>query len=376
MGHSDIPARRPRGEWHRPRDERSGADDEWSPSYDRAVDPTALLASAGADLEDLAARADGRRAAQVGEAVTYVVNRNLDPAVVAGPGADPDRVPALVAEAVALGATEVCLQGGLPAGSPFADELALLRAVRAGDEGVHVHALRPPEVDAAAARAGLTVPAFLAAARTAGLGSLPGTAAQVLDDGVRARLAPPGVAPPPVASWVRTVTAAHDAGLRTTATLLVGHVETPAQVVAHLGLLRALQQRTGGFTELIVMPLLPAQAPHLGDRVPGAVDPEVQRRLRATVAVARLLLGDVIPHLQVAWPRLGALGPAGRDALVDALLRGGCDDLGGLLVAGTLQPGAGQEAGHGVDLTDVRRWAARAGRPLVPRTTTYGRVGA
>jgi len=328
----------------------------------------ALLGADGPRLEELCELADSLRRQAAGDALTYVVNRNLDTAAVAG--ADPasrDRLAALAAEAAGLGATEICLQGPLPAGADD-DYLDLIAAVKAAAPGIHLHAFRPSELLDGAARRGTTLPEFLTAARQAGLGSVPGTAARILDDEVRARMR--GGPDFPVSRWVEVIEAAHRAGLPSSSTMIFGHVETPADQVAHLRRLAGIQDRTGGFTEFIAMPFVPAAAavtaPGLaGERVPGPS----WRQSRAVHAVARLMLHGRIGNIQAAWPKYGL------DASV-ALLRGGASDLGGLLLDGRLAPDAGAEAGLALTLDDVGRVARELGRPLRQRTTTYGEVAA
>jgi FO synthase subunit 2 len=319
-----------------------------------------MLSADGADLEDLCARADAVRRELVGDEITFVVNRNLDTERVgAGTGESRERVRELVAEAGALGATEICMQGPLPAGAPADGYLDLVRTITGAAPGIHLHAFRPPEVADAAARLGVTPREFLIRARDAGLGSVPGTAAKILDDDVRTRLA--GRPDMPVADWVELITTAHDVGLTSTATMLYGHVETPAQQVAHLRLLASIAERTGGFTEFIAMPapLAPGAAPPAGFR------PFSVRETRAVTAVARLVLAGRIDHVQAPWPKIGTGGAV-------QLLRGGADDLGGLLLDGVLDPGAGQEQGVSLTRADVTAVAAELGRPVRQRTTRYG----
>ncbi|TIC79346.1 7,8-didemethyl-8-hydroxy-5-deazariboflavin synthase CofG [Nocardioides sp. GY 10127] len=323
-----------------------------------------LLAADGADLERLAALADEVRRDRLGDVATYVVNRNLDP------GLDPERLRALAREAADLGATEVCVQGPAPAGSGAEGYLAIVRAVTSvtGPHGgpLHLHAFRPAEVIDGAARAGLTVPAWLRELRAAGLGTVPGTAARILDDEVRAALtAGTDVA---VAAWLDSIETAHAAGLRSTATIVYGHLETPAQQVAHLRTLAGVQDRTGGFTELIAMPFVPAEHPFPVDTSrPGARPGPSLRETRAVHAVARLLLDGRIDHVQAAWPKLGVRG-------AERVLAGGADDLGGALLDGVLDPGVGAEAGRQLLPRDLRRIAERLGRTPVQRTTLYDPV--
>jgi 5-amino-6-(D-ribitylamino)uracil---L-tyrosine 4-hydroxyphenyl transferase len=327
----------------------------------------ALLGADGRQLEELCELADSLRQLTVGDDLTYVVNRNLDPAAVAG--ADPksrERLAALVAEARELGATEVCMQGPLP---PDADDdyLDLIAAVKASAPEIHLHGFRPAELLDGAARRGMPLAEYLTAARQAGLGSVPGTAARILDDEVRARMK--GSQDVPVSEWVEVIEAVHRAGLTSSCTMVFGHVETTAHQVAHLRLLAGIQDRTGGFTEFIAMPFVPAAA---AVTAPGLVGADVPgpswRQSRAVHAVARLMLGR-IGNIQAAWPKYGL------DPSVD-LLRGGANDLGGLLLDGRLAPDAGAEAGLVLTLDDVTRVARELGRPLQQRTTAYGKVPA
>jgi len=326
----------------------------------------ALLGADGPQLENLCELADSLRQQAVGNALTYVVNRNLDPPAVAG--ADPgsrDRLAALVTEASELGATEICMQGPLPSDSDD-DYLYLIAAVKASAPGIHLHAFRPPELLDGAARRGQPLEEFLVAARQAGLGSVPGTAARILDDEVRARMK--GGPDFPVSRWVEVIEAVHRAGLPSSSTMVFGHVESPAHQVAHLRLLADIQDRTGGFTEFIAMPFVPAAAALTAPGLVGANVPGPSwRQVRAVHAVARLMLHGRIGNIQAAWPKFGL------NASVD-LLRAGANDLGGLLLDGRLAPDAGAESGLVLTLGDVTRVARELGRPLQQRTTTYGKV--
>ncbi|WP_433832411.1 FO synthase [Actinoplanes sp. CA-015351] len=313
-----------------------------------------LLGADGQDLEDLCARADAVRRDLVGDQVTFVVNRNLDTERV---GTSLPLVHDLVVEAASLGATEVCVQNPLPAGAPDDGYLDLVRTIASAAPGIHLHAFRPAEVADGAARLGISPRSFLERARDAGLGSVPGTAAKILDDDVRTRLA--GGPDMPVARWVELITTAHEAGLTSTSTMLYGHIETPAQQVAHLRLLAEIAERTGGFTEFIAMPFTPAP----GAALPVNSRPSV-RETRALTAVSRLVLAGRINHIQAPWPKIGTAGAI-------QLLRGGADDLGGLLIDGVLDPSAGQEQGISLTRDDVTAIAAELGRPARQRTTRY-----
>ena len=334
----------------------------------------ALLGAGGPQLAELCELADSVREQAVGNALTYVVNRNLDTAVVAGRDRrSRDRLTALVAEASDLGATEVCMQGPLP---PDADDdyLDLIAAVKASAPEIHLHAFRPAELLDGAARRGMPLEEFLRTAREAGLGSVPGTAARILDDDVRARLA--GGPDLPVSRWLEVIEAAHRAGLTSTSTMVFGHIETPEQQVAHLRTLATIQDRTGGFTEFIAMPFVPAAASLSAGSpaptpAPGLVGADVPgpswRQVLAVHAVARLMLHQRIGNIQAAWPKFGL------DASAD-LLRSGANDLGGLLLDGRLAPDAGAEAGLVLTRDDIDRVARELGRPVWQRTTGYGKV--
>ncbi|WP_454854164.1 7,8-didemethyl-8-hydroxy-5-deazariboflavin synthase CofG [Promicromonospora soli] len=317
-----------------------------------------LLGADGADLEELAALADQVRRERVGEAVTYAVNRNIDASL----GLPPERVAELAAEAVALGATEVCAQGAPPVEAGPEGYLDLARAVKRGGPGLHLHAFRPAELADGAARAGLPLADWLTALREAGVDTVPGTGARILDDRIRDLLT--GGTDIPSERWVELVTAAHTAGLRSTATIVYGHVESARDQVRHLRTLARVQDATGGFTELIPMPWLPSESPV---PVPGARAATL-RESRALHAVARLMLAGRIDHVQAAWTKLGMRG-------AQRMLAGGADDLGGVLLDGVIDPDAGPEQGRELTVADVTRLAAELGRPVRQRTTTYGQVG-
>ncbi|MFT4043757.1 MAG: FO synthase [Gordonia sp. (in: high G+C Gram-positive bacteria)] len=333
-------------------DPSSVSDDEW----------VALLGAAGDELDELAALADAARADVTDpDTFTFVVNRNLETAAVARADA-PVAVEELVAEAWELGATEVCIQGPLPPDAADDGYLRLVERVRSAAPAIHLHAFRPPEVRDAATRMGIAVTEFLSRARAAGLGSVPGTAAQILDDEVRAALHPAGT-PDPLGTWIDTISAAHQVGLFSTATMLYGHRETPRQQLAHLRIIAEIAGRTKGFTELIVMPMVPETTPaHLREMATGVAS---VRETRAVHAVARLITLGRIDHVQVAWTKLD------RDTVV-ALLCGGADDIGGLLLDGILAPDAGQEAGRTLGVGDLREIGERIGRRPRQRTTGYG----
>ena len=336
---------------------------ERAPASLADADYVALLHADGDALDALTELANGVRSDAVGDEITYVVNRNIDGALLAADGlarvtlAD---IGDLADEAWDHGATEICVQGVPPAALPGSAYLDLVRAVKGRQPRLHLHAFRPAEVADGAARLGISPREFLEALREQGLDTVPGTAARILDDTVRGVLS--GGTDMPAAAWIEIVTTAHRVGLRSTATMVYGHVETPAQVVAHLRTLARIQDRTGGFTEFIAMPFVPADS---SVPLPVHVRPGPSlRESRAVHAVARLMLAGRIDHVQAAWPKLG-LGGARR------MLMSGADDMGGLLLGGGTSPGAGAEAGRALTLTDARRLAAELGRGLRQRSTTY-----
>jgi FO synthase len=271
----------------------------------------------------------------------------------------------LAAEATELGATELCIQGAVDPQLPGSAYLDIVATLHSAQPALHLHAFRPIEISDGAARLGLSVADFLQALREAGVSTVPGTGARILDDSIRAVLS--GYTDPPASEWVSNITAAHRAGLRSTASMVFGHIETAAQQVAHLRSLAAIQDSTGGFTEFIPMPFVKADAPA---SVAAAVtaagtrgNPE--REARAVTAVARLMLHGRINNIQVAWTKLGMVTSR-------AALAGGANDIGGLLLDGTIWPEAGPEAHRTLSRADVEQIAAALGRTVRQRTTDYG----
>jgi FO synthase len=330
----------------------------------------ALLGADGDALAELCAVADEVRSELVGPEVSYVANRNLDSSLF-DPGSsragalDIGAIAVLAREAHGLGATEICVQGGLAPHIPGEGYLDVLAAIRDAEPRLHVHALRPVEIADGARRVGVPVRRFLQKMREAGADSVPGTGARILDDDIRAVLSEQ--TDPPVAEWVDVITAAHEVGLRSTATMVYGHVESDGDIVAHLRRLIAIQDVTGGFTEFIPMPFVPVDAPPSVAAMAGR-GPDI-RKTRAVHAVARLMLAGRIDHVQASWTKIGLAG-------AQSVLQGGADDLGGLLLDGTVRPDAGAEAHRELRYSDVRRLADEIGRPIRQRTTDYGRIPA
>ncbi len=339
----------------------------------------ALMTSDGVALDELTRIADDIRRDVVGDDVTFVVNRNINFTNVCYTGCrfcafaqrrtDADaftlsmtEVGDRVVEAWDVGATEVCMQGGIHPDLPGTAYFDLARAVKARVPEIHLHAFSPMEVLNGATRSGLSIREWLTEAKAAGLDSIPGTAAEILDDDVRWVLTKGKL---PTASWIEVVTTAHDLGIPSTSTMMYGHVDTPAHWVAHLTLLRTLQERTGGFTEFVGLPFIHHNAPvYLAGVARAGPTP---RDDRAVHAMARVLLHGAIDNVQCSWVKLGAVGTR-------TLLRGGANDLGGTLMEETISRMAGSQHGSRKSVEELESLAAAAGRPARQRTTTYGEV--
>lgn len=338
-----------------------------------------LSGARGADLDALCAVADQARAQHVGELVTYVVNRNINFTNVCvkhcrfcafsrelgseqGYFLGTDEVVRRAVEAHALGATEVCLQAGLAPDTDGHLYIDLCRAIKAAAPGLHIHGFSPEEVKYGALRARMPIRDYLAALKDAGLGTLPGTSAEILDDEVRARLSPGRIT---TAQWIEVVTTAHALGLPTTATMMFGHLETVPHQMRHMDLLRSIQADTGGFTELVPLPFVHTQAPlFLAGRMPGVRPGPTADEVLALHAIARLMLGDTFRNIQVSWVKQGM--PMAR-----RLLAGGANDLGGTLMNESISTAAGAEHGQMRTPRDLREVIRAAGRIPAERDTRY-----
>ncbi|MGW2312644.1 bifunctional FO biosynthesis protein CofGH [Actinomadura luteofluorescens] len=341
----------------------------------------ALLHAEGPELDALAALADGLRRDTVGDEVTYVVTRNINFTNVCYTGCrfcafaqrrtDADaytlsleQVGDRVDEAWEAGATEVCMQGGIHPDLPGTAYFDLAREVKRRAPGIHLHSYSPMEVVNGASRTDLSIREWLEAAKEAGVDSLPGTAAEILDDDVRWVLTKGKL---PTDQWVEVVTTAHEIGIPTTSTMMYGHVDTPAHWVAHIRLLRSIQERTGGFSEFVLLPFVHHNSPIY---LAGLARPGPTARENVAVhALARILLHGAIPNIQTSWVKLG-------DELCTRVLQGGVNDLGGTLMEETISRMAGSENGSFKPISELEAIAARAGRPARQRTTLYGDVPA
>ena len=342
-------------------------------------DAVALCRVTGPSLHALCLTADHLRKQQVGELVTYVVNRNINFTNVcikscgfcafsrthhSGEGyfLEIDEVVRRALEARAVGATEVCLQAGLSPGLDGNFYIELTRAVKKAAPDLHIHAFSPEEVQYGAVRKKISVREYLAALKEAGLGSLPGTSAEILDDDVRDRIAPGRIS---TAAWKEVIRTAHELSIPTTSTMMFGHVENDADRMRHLDVLRTMQRETGGFTEFVPLSFVHEEAPmwheHSVDGLrAGPTGTEVIRLF----ALSRLMLGRSIPNLQVSWVKEGMRQAAW-------LLSCGANDLGGTLINESISTSAGASHGQLQSPATLRRTIRDAGRIPAERDTRY-----
>jgi FO synthase len=372
---------------------RRGGADRLARILDRAVagaqldepDIVALFAARGADFERVCASADALRAAVNGDRVAYVVNRNINytnvcyfrcqfcafskgklSANLRGRPYDlaHDEIQRRCVEAWERGATEVCLQGGIHPDYTGATYLAICHAIKAVTPDIHIHAFSPLEVTQGARTLGLSVAAFLTELKAAGLGTLPGTAAEILDDEVRRVICPDKIN---TQQWLDVVETAHAVGLRTTATVMYGHVEGLEHWARHLLRLRGLQIRTGGLTEFVPLPFVPMETPiYLHGR---ARSGPTFREAVLMHAVARLALHPHVVNIQTSWVKMGPDG-------VKACLRAGANDLGGTLMNESITRAAGAVHGEELPPAEMEALISAIGRKPAQRTTLYDDVAA
>ncbi|MEL6555627.1 MAG: 7,8-didemethyl-8-hydroxy-5-deazariboflavin synthase subunit CofH [Cyanobacteria bacterium J06621_11] len=343
-----------------------------------------------AEKEKIRAVADTLRQRQVGDTVSYVLNRNINYTNICEQHCsfcafrrDADQAGAYwvdwsgilekASEAASLGATEICMQGGLNPeakvdGSSLAYYCKLVETIKTASPDLHVHAFSPQEVQFIAREDGMSWKAVLIALKAAGVGSLPGTAAEVLDDSVRRILCPEKTT---ASEWIEIVGLAHDVGLPTTSTMLSGHIETIEQQMLHLNLLRMLQQRSRaaghtGITEFILLPFVGQEAPKPLRRRVGWDQPILEDALLLT-AVARIFLGNWIGNHQPSWVKLGL------DGATEAL-RWGCNDIGGILMEEHITSMAGAVGGTCQSEASLIAAIESLGRPARQRDTLYGQI--
>jgi FO synthase len=344
------------------------------------ADIVRLFAARGDDYAAVCEAADRLRRKVSGDTVTYVVTRNINYTNICyfrcqfcafskgklsenlrgrPYNLDMDEIVRRCEEAWERGATEVCLQGGIHPEYTGATYLSVCRAIKQAVPGLHIHAFSPLEVWQGAKTLGRSLPDFLGELRDAGLGSLPGTAAEILDDEIRAIICPDKVK---TAEWLQVMEAAHGVGLRSTVTIMYGHVERYEHWARHLLRVRALQQKTGGFTEFVPLPFVPMETP-ISLKGRSRLGPTFREAVLMH-AVARLALHPVIPNIQCSWVKLG---PEGAAACLDA----GCNDMGGTLMNESISRAAGASFGQEMPPEDMEALIRSLGRTPRQRTTLY-----
>jgi FO synthase subunit 2 len=337
-----------------------------------------LCQANGIDFHAVVLAADEMRRRQAGDVVTYVVNRNINFTNVCtkhcgfcafsrtysneeGYFLPIEEIVRRTLEAVELGATEVCLQAGLPPGMDGELYIDITRAVRQAAPGVHIHAFSPEEVLYGCLRSGASIPDYLRALKNAGLNSIPGTSAEILDQDIRDRISPGRIT---VRQWIEVITTAHDLGIPTTSTIMYGHVETPEHWVKHMNLLRDIQHETGGFTEFVPLSLVYQEAPMYQHQLAGIRQGATGVEVIKMHAVARLMLGPLIRNIQASWVKEGP-------KLSQQLLTAGANDLGGTLINESISTSAGAQYGQLVQPQELRRWIHDLGRIPAQRRTNY-----
>ena len=342
-------------------------------------DALTLCETAGADFQATVFAADELRRRQAGDVVTYVINRNVNFTNVCvkhcgfcafsrayrseqGYFLPMDEIIRRVHEAVDMGATEVCMQAGLPPDMDGHFYIDLTRAVKKAVPDVHIHAFSPEEVLYGSTRSGTSIRDYLSELKNAGLGSLPGTSAEILDQEVRDIISPGRIT---VKQWIEVITTAHGLGIPTTSTIMYGHMETPAHWVKHMNLLRDIQHETRGFTEFVPLSMVHQEAPmyhhHLAPNLrPGPSGNEVVKMH----AVARLMLGASMRNIQSSWVKEGP-------RLAQYLLSAGANDVGGTLMNESISTSAGAQYGQLIQPRELRRLIRDAGRTPAQRKTNY-----
>jgi FO synthase subunit 2 len=339
----------------------------------------ALFSAEGDDFERLVAAADNRRRQRAGDRVTYVVNRNINFTNVCtkrcgfcafsrGHRADEgyflprEEILRRVHEARDLGATEVCIQAGLPPTIDGSFYIDLCAAIKRAVPEIHVHAFSPEEILYGATLSNRTIQDYLQALKDVGLGSLPGTSAEILDDRVRDLISPGRIS---TSDWIKIIRTAHHLGIPTTSTIMYGHLETALDRARHLELIRGIQKDTGGITEFVPLSFIAAEAPMvLKSLVPGVRTHVPHEDVLRTYAISRLMLDPWIPNLQATWVKQGP-------ALAQACLAAGANDFGGTLMNESISTSAGAPHGQFLSPPDIRACIRNAGRIPVERSTTY-----
>ena len=342
-------------------------------------DGLVLCETAGSEFHATVLAADELRRRQAGDIVTYVINRNVNFTNVCvkhcgfcafsrtyrseqGYFLPLEEILRRVQEAADMGATEVCMQAGLPPDMEGSFYIDLTTAVKKAVPAMHIHAFSPEEVLYGASCSGVSIRDYLIALKDAGLGSLPGTSAEILDQDVRDLISPGRIT---VKQWVDLITTAHDLGIPTTSTIMFGHMETPRHWVKHMNLLRDIQHDTHGFTEFVPLSMVYQEAPMYHNRLapnlrPGPSGQEVVKMH----AVARLMLGACMRNIQSSWVKEGP-------RMAQYLLSAGANDVGGTLMNESISTSAGAAYGQLMPPRQLRRLIRDAGRTPAQRKTNY-----
>jgi FO synthase subunit 2 len=343
------------------------------------ADGIALTETTGRDFHALGLVADEMRRRQAGDVVTFVVNRNINFTNVCikhctfcafsrdhreeeGYFLPVHEVVNRAVEAWDLGATEVCIQAGLPPKLDGRYYIDLCHAIKARLPKMHLHAFSPEEVLYGSVRSGLPIREYLTELRAAGLGTLPGTSAEILDQDIRDVIARGRITVP---QWIDVITTAHSLGIRTSSTIMYGHIETPGHWIRHMDLLRSIQKDTGGFTEFVPLSLIHQEAPmYSKGLVPGVRRGATGADVVKMHALGRLMLGPSMRNVQSSWVKEGP-------KLSQHLLTVGANDLGGTLINESISTSAGAQFGQLVPPAELRRMVRDVERVPAQRSTTY-----
>jgi 7,8-didemethyl-8-hydroxy-5-deazariboflavin synthase CofH subunit len=344
-----------------------------------AEDGAALFAAEGDNLQRLMDAADELRRQRVGDRVAYVINRNVNFTNVCvkrcgfcafsrghlaeqGYFLPTEEILRRVREAWDLGATEVCIQAGLPPRIDGSFYIDLCAAIKREIPEIHVHAFSPEEILYGATLSNRSIEDYLMAMRDVGLGSMPGTSAEILDDGVREIISPGRIS---TRDWMTVIKTAHKVGIPTTSTIMYGHIESALDRARHLELLRDIQKETGGITEFVPLSFIAAEAPMVKKSLVEGVRTQVTREdVLRMYAVARLMLDPWIANIQATWVKQGA-------QLAQECLKAGANDFGGTLMNESISTSAGAQHGQFLHPRELRSWIRAAGRVPVQRSTTY-----
>ena len=345
-------------------------------SVDEAIP---LLDSTGLEMNLVVTVADELRRETVGDVVTYVINRNINFTNVCikqcgfcafsrdfreeeGYFLPTEEIVRRAKEAASLGATEVCIQAGLPPKMDGQLYIDILKAVKKDLPDIHIHAFSPEEVLYGAVRSETSIEEYLKMLKEAGVGSLPGTAAEILDQSLRDVISPGRIS---VQNWIRVIKQAHAIGIPTTSTIMYGHIETSRHKAEHIALLREIQKETHGFTEFVPLSFVHTEAPmynrHTVENVRAGADGNEVIKLHA---VARIMLNNYIPNIQVSWVKEGA-------RMSQLLLAAGANDFGGTLINESISTAAGAQHGQLMRPKQIRQLIRSAGRIPAQRSTTY-----